>query len=180
MDVKSEKFKTVWISINEDTSSAHLRSLRRSGAHTCPCRQLVSLQGFFHQHRAARPTLAAQPSLLTLGSLWGEWWRCLGEAAAGTAPPSDGSRAPPPTHQTNPRYVATYGTGSQVHELPYAVSRVHYTSHSKIIRNGLNRRLHKIQGITKALTMKHLRFSLPSFTKVLALHTRTINGWHRL
>lgn len=140
----------------------------------CHCR-VFSINTERHAH-----PLAAQPSLLTLGSLWGEWWRCLGAAAVGTAPPSDGSRAPPPTHQTNPRYVATYGTGSQVHELPYAVSQVHYTSHSKIIRNGLNRRLHKIQGITKALTMKHLRFSLPSFTKVLALHTRTINGWHRL
>lgn len=43
---ESVKVKILWNSINEDTLSAHLRSLRESGAHTCPCRQLVSLQGF--------------------------------------------------------------------------------------------------------------------------------------
>lgn len=45
-DLKSVTGKTLSNSTNQDTSSAHLRSLRKSGAPTRPRRQLVSPRGF--------------------------------------------------------------------------------------------------------------------------------------
>lgn len=103
------------------TRTLHL-SLRMSASHTCPCRQLVSLQGFSLNTEWHSPPLP--PSLpISPCARYGE---------------SDDdvlaqllllSHAPSPTCWKNPGCVAT---GAQVHELSYPAAETHFKNHSQI------------------------------------------------